>query len=55
MCSFMYINNNVYSGMRLVFPIDIHTIGTIKQHNTCTFYIHKSEMRRKSKNTTLQW
>ena len=42
--------------MRLVFPIAIHTIETIKQYNTCTFYIHKPKNRKRSKkNTTLQW
>ena len=46
----------VYSGMGLVFPIAMHTIETIKQHNTCTFYIHKSKKKKKrSKNSTLQW
>ena len=44
-----------YSCMRLVFPIAMHTIETIKQHNTCTFYIHKSKKRKRSKNSTLQW
>ena len=49
------VNYIVYSGMWLVFPIAIHTIETIKLHNTCTCYIHKSKKRKRSKNTTLQW
>ena len=32
----------VYSGMRLMFPIAMHTIEIIKQYNTCTLYIHNS-------------
>ena len=44
-------NNNMFvnSGMRLVFPIAMHIIETIKQHNTCSFYIHKSKKRKRSK------
>ena len=30
----------------------IYIIETMKQHNTCTFYIHKSKKRKRSKNTT---
>ena len=52
---FIYTQLFVYSGIRLVFPISMHTIETIKQHNTCTFYIHKSKKRKISKNSTLQW
>ena len=37
----------VYSGMRLVFPIAMHTIEIIKQYNTCAFYIHKSKKEEK--------
>ena len=33
----------VYSGMRLMFPIAMHTIEIIKQYNTCTLYIHNSK------------
>ena len=48
---FCIINIYVYSGMRLVFPIVIHTIETIKQHKTSIFYIHKSKKRKRQQLT----
>ena len=52
---YIYIYIYIYEYMKFVFPIAMHTIEIIKQHNTCTFYIRNifNEEKNYEKNSTL--